>query len=160
MKPAELTVVTAEIDAGRYGLRSSATHLDYPGFLMVYKDMSMEDEEQPSADLPKNLKAGDSLTLKTIEPSQHFTKPPARYTEATLVKQLEAEGIGRPSTYAQIINTIQNREYVQRDKGKASVDRTGTESQRSAGKRIPGPFQCGFHSRHGGRAGQSGVGRI
>jgi len=118
MKPAESTVVTADITAGAYSFRASATHLDYPGFLAVYKDIVQDDEEQQPSDLPRNLKAGDPLDLKQLDPSQHFTKPPARYTEATLVKQLEAEGIGRPSTYAQIINTILNRDYVKRDKGK------------------------------------------
>jgi len=118
MKPAESTVVTADIIAGQYGLRASATHLDYPGFLTVYKDIKQDDEELAPSELPKSLKAGDHLNLKKLDPSQHFTKPPAWYTEATLVKKLEAEGIGRPSTYAQIINTILNRDYVNREKGK------------------------------------------
>ncbi|MCE5251719.1 type I DNA topoisomerase, partial [bacterium] len=118
MKPAELTVVTVDIKAGEYELRSSATHVDYNGFLMVYKDVSQDDEEKPSSDLPVNLKTGDELILKDISSDQRFTKPPAHYNEATLVRQLESEGIGRPSTYAQIINTILQRDYVIREKGK------------------------------------------
>jgi len=117
MKPAESTVVTADIEAGPYGLRATATHLDYGGFLLAYKDIKQEDEEPQVPDLPISLKAGSSLKLEELVPNQHFTKPPARFTEASLVRQLEAEGIGRPSTYAQIINTIQTREYVERTKG-------------------------------------------
>ena len=118
MKPSESTVVTLNIAAGPYGLRTSATHLDYPGFLMVYKDIQQNDEEQESPEIPRDLKAGDSLDLASIDQNQRFTKPPAHFTEASLVRQLESEGIGRPSTYAQIINTIQVREYVKREKGK------------------------------------------
>ena len=82
--------------------------------ITFYAKDGEEDDEPQVPDLPVSLKAGSSLKLEELIPSQHFTKPPARYTEASLVRQLEAEGIGRPSTYAQIINTIQTREYVER----------------------------------------------
>ena len=117
MKPAESTVATADIAGGTYLFRATATRLDYPGFLMIYGDdrKKSEDEQKP---LPAGLKKDAGVTLQEIDPTQHFTKPPAHYSEASLVKELEAKGIGRPSTYAQIINTIVGREYVGRTKGK------------------------------------------
>ena len=117
MKPAESTVATADIAGGAYLFRATATRLDYPGFLMIYGDDRNKSEEEPKP-LPAGLKKDTGITLQGIDPTQHFTKPPAHYTEASLVKELEAKGIGRPSTYAQIINTIVGREYVARTKGK------------------------------------------
>jgi DNA topoisomerase-1 len=116
MKPSESTVVTVTIGAGEYELRAGASRIDYKGYLAVYEDLKPDDEEEASSALPVDLKKGDPLSLRKLSPSQHFTKPPARYTEASLVKELESLGIGRPSTYAQIINTILEREYVRREK--------------------------------------------
>ena len=85
--------------------------LKFDGFLKVYeesKEKKDEDDEALSNKLPA-LNAGDQLTLKELKPEQHFTEPPPRYNEASLVKELEERGIGRPSTYATIINTIQER---------------------------------------------------
>lgn len=116
MKPSESTVVSAVIAAGAYELRASSTRLEYKGHLAVYDDLKPEDDEDVPSALPAGLKKGDPLALRKLDHSQHFTKPPARYTEASLVKELESLGIGRPSTYAQIINTILDREYVRREK--------------------------------------------
>jgi DNA topoisomerase-1 len=144
MKPAELTVVTADITAGDYVLRASATHIDYHGFLMVYKDIKQDDEELPASDLPKDLKAGDELKLLDLISEQRFTKPPAHFTEATLVRQLEAEGIGRPSTYAQIINTILQREYVKREKGKLHSTELGRKVNSLLVNGFPNIFTVDF----------------
>ena len=92
----------------------------FEGFLKVYKegkDETDEEDEETKHTLPA-VAEGDILSLKAIQPDQHFTEPPPRYNEATLVKRLEADGVGRPSTYASILSTIQEREYVQKDSGR------------------------------------------
>ena len=120
MADARLRLVTAQIEAGKgddTGLfRASGKTIEFPGFFRAYVEGSddpeaaLEDRDNPLPD----LKVGDTPACKKVEPVGHETKPPARYTEATLIKTLEQEGIGRPSTYASIINTIQNRGYVQK----------------------------------------------
>lgn len=106
MSPAVYDATTVDISAGDYTFRASGSVLRFPGFLMVYAD-----NEESDSNLPL-IEEGDRLELKKLEPKQHFTQPPARYNEATLVKTLEEKGIGRPSTYATIITTIQSRGYV------------------------------------------------
>lgn len=104
--------VTAVIEAGEYGLRAVGSQVVFPGFSVVYLAKEKADEN-----ILPNIAKDDVLNQKTILPKQHFTQPPARYTEATLIKLLEEKGIGRPSTYAPILDTIQKRNYVQkRDK--------------------------------------------
>jgi DNA topoisomerase-1 len=103
-----------------YDFRVTGSVLKFDGFLKVYeesKEKKDEDDESLSNKLPE-LNAGDRLSLKELKPEQHFTEPPPRYNEASLVKELEERGIGRPSTYASIINTIQDREYVQKMGGR------------------------------------------
>jgi DNA topoisomerase I len=104
-------------DSG-YLLRAAASKLHFPGFTVLYIEGKDEDEKEESKDtiLP-NLRKGDNLNLLELLAEQKFTQPPSRYTEATLVKALEQKGIGRPSTYAPIISTIQDREYVIKEKG-------------------------------------------
>ena len=98
-----------EINAGRFGLRASGSQLKFSGFLAVYADT--KDEQEKDTTLP-DLKEGATLKQQKIVPLQHFTEPPPRYTEASLVKILEEKAIGRPSTYAPIIETIVDRGYV------------------------------------------------
>jgi DNA topoisomerase-1 len=109
MAPAVYDTLTVEIAAGRFGLRASGSVLKFPGFLAVYGDS--REEAEKDALLPE-VKEGQELKLQKLLPKQHFTEPPPRYTEASLVKILEEKGIGRPSTYAPIIETIQERGYV------------------------------------------------
>ncbi len=119
MKPAILDTTTVDIAAGEYGLRASGSIVKFAGFLVVYeeaKDEDKSDEIEPDDEnaerkLPP-LEQDQALDLKDILPRQHFTQPPPRYTEATLVKTLEENGIGRPSTYAQTLSTIQDRNYA------------------------------------------------
>lgn len=102
--------------ADPYLLRATASHMRFPGFRQVYiegRDTEEEDEDAERS-LPE-LTAADLLRLLDVKPDQHFTEPPPRYTEATLVKALEENGIGRPSTYAPIMSTIQDRGYVKKD---------------------------------------------
>jgi DNA topoisomerase I len=101
-----------------YLFRTTSTTISFPGFTTLYIEGKDEDEkaDEKEATLPKLVK-GDNLKLLKLLDEQHFTQPPARFTEATLVKMLEQKGIGRPSTYAPILSTIQDREYVNKTKG-------------------------------------------
>jgi DNA topoisomerase-1 len=114
MAAKELETTTVELADGPYELRASATKTLFPGFAAVYTegrdDGAAEDEEAERA-LPP-VKDGDVTTVREVTPTQHFTEPPPRFTEATLIKALEEHGIGRPSTYAATISTILDRGYV------------------------------------------------
>jgi DNA topoisomerase-1 len=111
MTKAVFDSVAIDIKAGDYGFRATGTTLRFDGYLKVLPSR-FEENELPA------VKAGRSLTLEELKPEQHFTKPPARYTEASLIKTLEKEGIGRPSTYAAIISTIVARKYVEKDRSR------------------------------------------
>ena len=121
MKPAILDATTIDIKAGTYLFRATGSVIKFKGFRRIYmegKDDSTANENEASQEninLP-TIKVGDALDLRKLEPKQHFTQPPPRYNEATLVKMLEAKGIGRPSTYASILSTIQDRGYVTRER--------------------------------------------
>ncbi|MCO5183906.1 MAG: type I DNA topoisomerase [Anaerolineae bacterium] len=135
MAPAQYDTVMADIYAGkaevavtkrRYHFRASGSTLRFAGFLAVYEetrptDRPDDDENKVSADLQTN----ELLDLVKLLPEQHFTQPPPRYSEASLVKALEENGIGRPSTYASIISTVQSRGYVERDKKRLYATPTG-----------------------------------
>lgn len=111
-----------------YLFRASGSVPKFDGFLAVYqegKDAPDEDDEELKHKLPVVVQ-GEELKFKLIEPEQHFTEPPPRFTEATLVKELEAKGVGRPSTYASILSTIQEREYVKKEGGKFNPTELGT----------------------------------
>ena len=120
MLPAVYDTVAADITAGDCLFRAQGSTLKFAGFTAVYVE-SREESEQPSEEeqeaVVPPLTEGEILKLRSLDPKQHFTQPPPRYTEASLVKTLEELGIGRPSTYAQILGTIQDREYVRREKG-------------------------------------------
>lgn len=111
MPSAILSATTIEVKAEKYRLRASGQTLDFPGYLKVYPEKTSEQE------LP-NVKENENLKLLKVESEQHFTKAPARYSDAGLVKEMEKHGIGRPSTYAPTINTIITRNYVIRDDAK------------------------------------------
>lgn len=113
MTPAVYDTITVDVSAGRYGLRATGSKLKFKGFMAVYIEGKDEAENDKDINLPE-LQAGQLLKLHKILPSQHFTEPPPRYTEASLVKTLEEKGIGRPSTYAPIVETILGRGYVVR----------------------------------------------
>ncbi|PKM77651.1 MAG: type I DNA topoisomerase [Firmicutes bacterium HGW-Firmicutes-15] len=110
MTPAVYDTVVVDIDAGDYGLRANSSQIKFLGYKKIYNDSEEEDVKNPIPD----MKPGQVLNLKEIKPEQHFTQPPPRYTEASLVKLLEEKNIGRPSTYAPIIETILKRHYVER----------------------------------------------
>ena len=103
--------VSIEVESAGYTFRATHSSLKFSGYTAVYVEGKDEEEETFQSPLP-DLKEGESVELKDLKPDQHFTQPPSRYTEATLIKALEEKGIGRPSTYAPTISTILDREYV------------------------------------------------
>jgi len=114
MTPAIIDQTRVQIKAGAYTFTASGSTVRFAGFMAVYIE-GQDVEEEKEEKLPP-LKKDEPLSLVAINPAQHFTQPPPRFTEASLVKELEEQGIGRPSTYAAIISTIQDREYVVKDK--------------------------------------------
>jgi len=119
MMPALFDQTTIDIKAGRFVFRATGSVQKFDGFLKIYqegRDEKTEDDEDERT-LPLVTK-GETLALNKIDPEQHFTEPPPRFTEATLVKVLEEKGIGRPSTYAAIMTVIQDREYVEKKEGR------------------------------------------
>ena len=120
MSSAIYDTVSADILAGKYVFKANGSKVKFPGFMVLYiegrdTEGKEEDPEEEEKTLP-DLREGDILELKKSTPKQHFTQPPARYTEATLVRALEEKGIGRPSTYAPTITTILSRGYVVKEK--------------------------------------------
>jgi DNA topoisomerase I len=130
MTPAVFDQTTIDIKAGRFTFRATGSVQKFDGFLKVYQEGRDEtpaegEDEDEEKNLPK-VEKGEPLKLNKITPEQHFTEPPPRYTEATLVKALEEKGIGRPSTYAAIMTTIQDREYVEKVEGRFHPTPLGT----------------------------------
>ncbi len=111
MAAKQLETTTAELETGRYLLRASATRTVFDGFAAVYTEGRDDDADEVERTLPP-LTEGNSTTVASVSANQHFTEPPPRYTEATLIKALEEHGVGRPSTYASTISTITDRGYV------------------------------------------------
>lgn len=126
MEAARYTSTHIDVEAGLYTLRARGRVIVFDGYTKVLppQSSSSKNGDDDEGMLPE-VKVGDILRLKKLEPSQHFTSPPARYTEASLVKELEKRGIGRPSTYASIITTIQERGYVRLDKRRLYAEKMG-----------------------------------
>ena len=115
MQSAELSTVQTDFNCEGYIFRTSGYTVKFPGYMALYEE-STDDKntDDENVKLPE-MKVGDILASESVTPVQHFTEPPARYNDATLVKYLEEKGIGRPSTYATIITTIISRGYVKRE---------------------------------------------
>jgi DNA topoisomerase-1 len=111
----EQTTITIAADAGKQVFRATGSVIIFPGFLSVYQEGRDEANADDDETILPQVNEGDKLTTSSIDTEQHFTQPPPRFTEATLVKALEEYGIGRPSTYASIISTLQDRGYVRLD---------------------------------------------
>ena len=107
--------VSADIEGAGYIFKASGYSVKFDGFTVLYEE-GRDDESKDSEGALPEMKEGDAIKAKSIEPNQHFTQPPARYTEATLTKALEENGIGRPSTFATIISNILQRSYIEREK--------------------------------------------
>lgn len=115
MAPAVMDTVSAEIQAGNHLFRATGSTLKFPGFMAVYIEGNDDEKAEAEQGLLPDLVEGQRLQVVELKPEQHFTSPPPRYTEAALVRALEERGIGRPSTYAPIIETIQVRGYVRKE---------------------------------------------
>lgn len=117
--------VTVDVTADNYLFKANGYTVKFDGFTVLYEEGKDEDADASVA-IPDNIKEGDTLKLKAVTPSQHFTQPPARYTEPTLIKALDENGIGRPSTYAPIISNILQRSYIEREKKSLKPTQLGT----------------------------------
>ena len=113
MSPAEYETYQVKLDKNEFEFTASGSRIQFPGFLKVYQE---QEEEKETYESIEGLKIGDQVQLKKIEGLQHFTQPPARYTEASLVKALEENGVGRPSTYAPTIGILLTRNYIAKEK--------------------------------------------
>lgn len=127
-------------------LRASGTIVRFDGFMALYTEEKDEIEEEEGSLLPP-LKEGEELKIEEVKPTQHFTQPPPRYTEATLVKALEEKGIGRPSTYATILSTIQERKYVHKVDGRFEPTELGILVNDFLVDRFPELIDVGFTSK-------------
>lgn len=124
MNPAIMDATAVDIEAHGFTFRANGSIISFDGYLKAYTDVS-DKKDSKDVILP-DLAKGDACDFKTIRPEQHFTQPPARYSEATLVKKLEELGIGRPSTYAPIMSTIQDRGYVEKEERNFKPTEIGT----------------------------------
>ncbi len=154
MAPAIYDTLTVDISAGPaegprpYLFRASGSQVRFPGFLLIYEESKEEGEKSEEARIRiPELREGELLDLIRLLPEQHFTQPPPRYTEATLVKALEEHGIGRPSTYAPILTTLRQRGYVER-RGKSLVPtELGFTVNDLLVEHFPSVFEVGFTAR-------------
>ncbi|MGC8492965.1 MAG: type I DNA topoisomerase [Syntrophobacteraceae bacterium] len=137
MTAALINQTTVDISAGEYLFRATGSVIAFPGFLALYEEGQDEPESGKSDERLPDLTEGQPLELLSLDPKQHFTQPPPRYTEATLIKTLEDLGIGRPSTYASIISTILDREYVLRLKQRLSPTELGMIINRLVSANFP-----------------------
>ncbi|MEK7478981.1 MAG: type I DNA topoisomerase [Patescibacteria group bacterium] len=141
LPPAEFDATTIDVRAGIYTLRATGSVLKFDGFLKIWKSKISENE------LP-DVKPGEALDLKEVRAEEHFTEPPPRYTEASLVKALEENGIGRPSTYAPTISVIQVRNYVEKDEQKRFMPtETGTLVNNLLKEHFPQIVDIGFTAK-------------
>jgi DNA topoisomerase-1 len=150
MTPAVYDVTTIEVAAGRLLLRATGTIEKFDGYLKVYgrpaPRKSNKDDEEKELTLPE-VQEGDDVKTRRVNPKQHFTEPPPRYTEATLVKALEGNGIGRPSTYATIMSTIMTRDYVQKERGSLKATDLGITVIDLLLESFPDIFEIEFTAR-------------
>ncbi|MBM3188180.1 MAG: type I DNA topoisomerase [Chloroflexi bacterium] len=126
MNPAVYATMTVDITAAKdYLFRATGRSLLFPGYLVVYGGEEGGDDEEEAAQMLPPLAEGEVVDLLRLLPEQHFTQPPPRYTESTLIKALEANGVGRPSTYASILGVIQDRGYVYKEEGRLAPTALG-----------------------------------
>ena len=155
MAPAVFQLTTVDMHAGDYLFRATASILQFPGFTAVYQESREDEDEEAAAKLPP-LKEGEVLELRDFDPQQHFTKPPPRYTEASLIKELEVQGIGRPSTYATILSNLQDRLYVVKEKATLRPMEMGLVVSDLLVENFPGIMDPKFTAGHGDGPGPGG----
>jgi DNA topoisomerase-1 len=151
MSPAVFDQVTVDVSGGDYLFRATDSIPRFRGFLQVYDDVAEDNEvkndEDPVSKLPADLRSGEGASLRNVVPNQHFTKPPARFSESTLVKELESRGIGRPSTYALIVDTIQARKYVEQRERRLYPTELGKAVNRILINNFPDLFNVEFTAK-------------
>ena len=136
--------VSLDISADKYTFRASGSFIKFPGYLAVYGRKAGDATGDEDKKKVPTLRAGTDLDLLKLIPTQHFTEPPPRYTEASLIKTLEEKGIGRPSTYAPIISTIMTRNYVEREERKFRPTPLGVATNDFLVKNFPEELDYGF----------------
>jgi DNA topoisomerase-1 len=151
MSPAVFEQTTVDVQGGDYLFRATDSTAQFRGFLQVYDDLLDESEKPENGDpvskLPSTIRADERLQLSNVLPYQHFTKPLPRYTESSLVKELESLGIGRPSTYALIVDTIQARKYVEQRERRLYPTELGKAVNRILVQHFPHLFNVAFTAR-------------
>ena len=152
MTPAVQNLTTVDVgvagaDARNYTFRATATVPVFPGFSKVYEEVSKRKDETREAEVLGKLREKQPLSIHDVEKEQKFTEPPPRYSEAALIKELEENGIGRPSTYATILRTIQDRKYVSREQGKLVPTELGFSVCDFLVEKLPALFDIGFTAR-------------
>ena len=149
MSPAEFEQMSVDVVGGEYLFRATDQRPLFRGFLQVYDDIAEDngaekEDVDPVSKLPENLAKGHLATLRDLIPRQHFTKPPPRYTESSLVKELESLGIGRPSTYAMIVSTVIDRKYVEQNERKLNATELGMQVNKLLVQYFPDIFNVKF----------------
>ncbi len=151
MSPAQFDQLSVDVLGGEYLFRATDQVPVFRGFLQVYDDMVEENGGDPDADpvskIPANVAAGQKAQLTNLLPRQHFTKPPARYAESSLVKELESLGIGRPSTYALIVTTVIDRKYVEQRERKLFATDLGMQVNKLLTEYFPEIVNVKFTAR-------------
>jgi DNA topoisomerase I len=148
MTPAQYDMTVVEFDLGKYLFRATGSVMVFDGYHVLYTEGREKEEGRQVEDLPPipPLNQGDTVEVREITPSQHFTEPPPRFSEASLVKELERLGIGRPSTYSAIISTLSAREYVKVDQRRFFPTELGETVEKVMIKQFPDIFNVGFTS--------------
>ncbi len=149
MAPAVFDTTTVDFDLGRYLFRATGSVIKFQGFLALYKEAREEGESKALEDeqaLPA-IEPGERAPVRSIDPTQHFTEPPPRYSEASLVKELEKRGIGRPSTYASIISTLTERHYAELQQRRFFPTPLGESVEKVMVKQFPREFDIGFTAK-------------
>ncbi|MBS3944921.1 MAG: type I DNA topoisomerase [Melioribacter sp.] len=149
MEPAKLETTTVSIKADKYLFRASGTAVIFDGFMKIYDEDTEDstDENGNGLKIPAGLEVNQKLMLEEITPNQHFTKPPPRYTESSLIKELESNGIGRPSTYAMIVGTIIDRKYVEQIDRKLIPTSLGKKVSTILVQNFPDIFNVNFTAK-------------
>jgi len=145
MESAEYFQRQVTIDGGHFQFKATGSTLMFDGFLKVY--LVEDEDEEKAVKIPKDIAEKDPLALKKIDPKQHFTQPPPRYSEATLVKEMEKRGIGRPSTYAATLSTIQKRGYVEKDNKRFTPTELGKAVTEMLVKNLPDIMDITFTAK-------------
>ena len=152
MTGAKQELLTADVeitgnDRKRYSFRTAVTSTIFPGFLVLAGENRNADRDAVDPALLRTLKADAAIALEELTKEQKFTEPPPRYTEASLIKQLEENGVGRPSTYATILRTIQDRDYVKKEQNKLSPTELGFTVNDFLTEKLPQLFDIGFTAK-------------